>query len=122
MKFHPFGRKPFTKKDCIAIVTSSPITFQAPLKNSVVNPYGPGDLLPDIWNNTSFISSLVTSLPASNNPLHYTENPNSSFKLSTEAPSEFIGCSVITSTKKFLASFLIFSSVLAIDPSARTIS
>lgn len=62
VEFKPLGRKPLLKKECTAVVKYFPIPFQEDLKNSLVNPSGPGDLLLGMWKTTSLISSSVTVL------------------------------------------------------------
>jgi len=57
VKLTPFGKNPVLKKDWIATTKSRPTIDQVSLKNSQVNPFGPGDLLVGIVKST-FLSHL----------------------------------------------------------------
>lgn len=105
------ARNFFFKNDCIATVKSWPIMCQVGLKNSDVNPFGPGDLLLGIAKRTVPTSSAITfwiRLCWSNAEQW---NSNNSSNCSTDIPTKFHDLCDINSLKNRYASSLIPSLV-----------
>lgn len=67
VELNPYNLELFRKKCIIALQKSSPMVSQHPMKNSTVNPSGPGDLFRFIFFNVDQIISLV--IGASNKDL-----------------------------------------------------